>query len=71
MQPSFAEGPEIVAIPGPSVVPDRVLSAMHRAMPDIYAGELLEVIDEVFDALPARASSTSIPRYRTVDSILA
>ena len=59
MQTSFAEGPEIVAIPGPSVVPDRVLSAMHRAMPDIYAGELEDVIDEVFDALPGIAGTVS------------
>lgn len=55
----LAAGPEIVAIPGPSVIPDRVLNAMHRAMPDIYAGELTEVIDEVFDALPGIARTTS------------
>jgi alanine-glyoxylate transaminase/serine-glyoxylate transaminase/serine-pyruvate transaminase len=55
----LAAGPEIVAIPGPSVVPDRVLNAMHRAMPDIYAGELTEVIDDVFDALPGIAGTTS------------
>ena len=57
----LAAGPEIVAIPGPSVIPDRVLGAMHRAMPDIYAGELTEVIDEVFDALPRIARTTSRP----------
>lgn len=56
---SLAAGPEIVAIPGPTVVPARVLSAMHRAMPDIYDGELLAVTDEVFDALPAIAGTTS------------
>ena len=56
---SLAAGPEIVAIPGPSIIPDRVLNAMHRAMPDIYAGELTEVIDEVFEALPAVARTTS------------
>lgn len=55
----LAAGPEIVAIPGPSVVPDRVLNAMHRAMPDIYAGELTQVIDEVFDALPGIARTDS------------
>lgn len=55
----LAAGPEIVAIPGPSVIPDRVLNAMHRAMPDIYAGELTEIIDEVFDALPGIARTTS------------
>jgi len=56
---SLTAGPEIVAIPGPSIIPERVLGAMHRAMPDIYAGDLTEVIDEVFDALPAIAGTTS------------
>ena len=32
---------------------------MHRAMPDIYDGELTDVIDEVFDAPPAVARTTS------------
>lgn len=54
----LAAGPEIVAIPGPSTVPQRVLNAMHRSMPDIYDGELLTVTDEVFDALPALAGTT-------------
>lgn len=49
---------DLVAIPGPSVVPERVLSAMHRSMPDIYDGELLSVTDEVFDALPALAGTS-------------
>ena len=40
-------------------MPDRVLNAMHRAMPDIYSGELTEVIDDVFDALPTIARTTS------------
>ena len=40
-------------------MPERVLNAMHRPMPDIYAGELTDVIDEVFDALPALAGTTS------------
>ena len=31
------------AIPGPSVVPDAVLRAMHRAAPNIYAGEIVEL----------------------------
>ncbi len=54
---SLAAGPEIVAIPGPSVVPERVLAAMHRPMPDIYDGNLLGVTDDVFDALPAIAGT--------------
>lgn len=39
---SFAQGRPVVAIPGPSPVPDRVLRAMHRPSPDIYGLELAE-----------------------------
>jgi alanine-glyoxylate transaminase/serine-glyoxylate transaminase/serine-pyruvate transaminase len=37
---SLAAGHSIVAIPGPSPVPARVLRAAHRASPDIYGEEL-------------------------------
>ena len=40
---SFAAGRPVLAIPGPSPVPDRVLRAMHRPSPDIYGGELVEL----------------------------
>lgn len=33
----------MIAIPGPSPVPDRVLAAAHRASPDIYGEELAEL----------------------------
>lgn len=36
---NLSQGRSYVAIPGPSVVPDRVLAAMHRASPNIYAAE--------------------------------
>jgi len=49
---NLSQGREIVAIPGPSIIPDRVLSAMHRAMPDIYEGDLTTVIDSVWAGLP-------------------
>lgn len=49
---SLAGGRELVAIPGPSVIPDRVLNAMHRAMPDIYGDDLLAVSDEIYAELP-------------------
>jgi alanine-glyoxylate transaminase/serine-glyoxylate transaminase/serine-pyruvate transaminase len=39
----LAGGRSYLAIPGPSVVPDEVLSAMHRASPDIYAGALVDM----------------------------
>jgi alanine-glyoxylate transaminase/serine-glyoxylate transaminase/serine-pyruvate transaminase len=54
----LSSGQDVVAIPGPSVVPERVLAAMHRPMPDIYDGELLSVTDEVFDALPGLAGTS-------------
>ncbi len=38
-----AQGREYLAIPGPSVMPDAVLRAMHRAAPNIYAGELVDL----------------------------
>lgn len=36
----LASGRTYLAIPGPSVMPDRVLRAMHRAAPNIYEGDL-------------------------------
>ncbi|MEP1208535.1 MAG: aminotransferase class V-fold PLP-dependent enzyme [Rhizobiaceae bacterium] len=44
-----------LAIPGPSVIPERVLSAMHRASPNIYHGELVEMVDTLFPDLKAIA----------------
>ncbi|WP_420586480.1 pyridoxal-phosphate-dependent aminotransferase family protein [Ruegeria sp.] len=43
-QSSFAQGREYLAIPGPSVMPDAVLQAMHRPSPNIYEGELIEMM---------------------------
>lgn len=42
--PGLAHGRPYLAIPGPSVMPDRVLSAMHRAAPNIYEGELIDLV---------------------------
>lgn len=41
---SLAHGRPYLAIPGPSVIPDRVLAAMHRAAPNIYDGALPEMV---------------------------
>ncbi len=41
---SLANGRPYLAIPGPSVVPDIVLNAMHRAAPNIYEGELIDMM---------------------------
>ena len=42
-QMTLASGREFLSIPGPTTVPDEVLSAMHRPAIDIYSGALLEV----------------------------
>ena len=36
-------GREFLAIPGPTTVPDEVLSAMHRPAVDLYSGEIIQV----------------------------
>ena len=41
---TLGHGRHYLAIPGPSVIPDRVLRAMHRPAPNIYAGELVEMV---------------------------
>ena len=51
-------GRQYLAIPGPSVVPDRVLNAMHRASPDIYTGELHEMMPGLCEDLKQVARTT-------------
>lgn len=41
---SLSNGRHYLAIPGPSVVPDRVLQSMHRAAPDIYDPGLPDLV---------------------------
>ena len=55
MTRSLRHGRQLVAIPGPSVIPDRVLAAMHQAMPNIYEGELVDLSLSVISDLPAMA----------------
>lgn len=45
-------GRDNMAIPGPSIIPERVLAAMAKPMTDIYAGELVDVSARLFSALP-------------------
>ena len=51
-------GRMLTAMPGPSVIPDRVLNAMHASMPNIYTGALVETSLSNFDDLPAIARTT-------------
>lgn len=52
---SLAHGRHTLAIPGPSVMPDRVLAAMHRPAPNIYGGELIELTHSLIPDLKAVA----------------
>lgn len=55
---TLSNGRPYLAIPGPSVMPDRVLAAMHRAAPNIYTGALLDLVDEMIPDLRAVAGTT-------------
>ncbi|WP_298678896.1 aminotransferase class V-fold PLP-dependent enzyme [uncultured Lentibacter sp.] len=48
---SGAGGREYLAIPGPSVMPEAVLRAMHRSAPNIYAGELPDMMPALIAGL--------------------
>lgn len=48
---SFAYGRDLRVMPGPSVIPDRVLCAMHRAAPNIYGGALAEQTERALEGL--------------------
>lgn len=51
----LSNGRPYLAIPGPSVMPDRVLAAMHRAAPNIYTGALHELTESIYPDLKAVA----------------
>ena len=44
-------GREVLAMPGPTNIPDSVLNAMHRPAIDIYSGPLLEVTERCHEGL--------------------
>jgi len=48
---SLASGVEYLAIPGPSVMPDAVLRAMHRPAPNIYDGEIIDLTANIISRL--------------------
>jgi alanine-glyoxylate transaminase / serine-glyoxylate transaminase / serine-pyruvate transaminase len=55
---TVANGREILAIPGPTIIPDRVLAAMHRPAIDIYAGTMIGITDSCRTDLARLFSST-------------
>ncbi|HBM57893.1 MAG TPA: alanine--glyoxylate aminotransferase family protein [Citreicella sp.] len=56
---SLAHGRPYLAIPGPSVMPDAVLRAMHRASPNIYEGALVEMVADLIPDLQYVAQTTA------------
>lgn len=54
----LANGRSYLAIPGPSVMPDAVLQAMHRASPNIYKGELIDLTASLIPDLKSVARTS-------------
>ncbi len=52
---SLSQGRPYLAIPGPTVIPDRVLAAMQRPAPNIYEGALHRMVDGLLGDLRAVA----------------
>ncbi len=50
---TLSHGRPYLAIPGPSVVPDRVLQAMHQPAPNIYGGALADTVRSIIVDLKA------------------
>lgn len=55
---TLAHGRPYLAIPGPSTMPDRVLQAMHRGSPNIYDGQLIDLVASLWPDLRAVAGTT-------------
>ena len=55
---TLSTGRPYLAIPGPSVLPDRVLQAMQRPSPDIYQGELVDMVPGMIGDLKAIARTS-------------
>lgn len=55
---SLNHGFSHLAMPGPTVIPERVLQAMHRPSPDIYSGDLVDGSDALYADL-ARVARTA------------
>ncbi|MBY6166714.1 aminotransferase class V-fold PLP-dependent enzyme [Pseudooceanicola nitratireducens] len=54
---TLAAGRPYLAIPGPSVMPDAVLQAMHRPAPNIYEGAIVDMVRAMIPDLTAVAGT--------------
>ncbi|WP_120633813.1 alanine--glyoxylate aminotransferase family protein [Ruegeria sp. EL01] len=63
---SLSFGREYLAIPGPSVIPDKVRQAMHQPSPNIYEGPFAETIHSVkMDLKTIAGTSGDVALYAT------
>jgi alanine-glyoxylate transaminase/serine-glyoxylate transaminase/serine-pyruvate transaminase len=61
---TLAHGRPYLAIPGPSVMPERVLAAMHRGAPNIYAGPVVDLAASLWPDLQRLAGTkASVAAY--------
>lgn len=51
----------MVATPGPSIIPDRVLAAMAKPMPNMYEGDVVGITEEILTRLPTIARTSGHP----------
>ena len=56
---TLAAGRPYLAIPGPSVMPDAVLQAMHRPAPNIYEGAIVDMVRAMIPDLTAVAGTNN------------
>ncbi|SLN46867.1 pyridoxal-phosphate-dependent aminotransferase family protein [Roseisalinus antarcticus] len=55
---TLSNGRHYLAIPGPSVMPDEVLAAMHQPAPNIYEGDIVTLMEGVTRDLKTIAGTT-------------
>ena len=54
---SLSSGRDLFLTPGPSIMPDRVLNAMHQPAPNIYEGEMIGMTDSILADLAELAGT--------------
>ena len=71
---ALSQGRFYLAMPGPSVMPERVLQAMHQPCPNIYEGGLIELIQTLIPDLknvvgpPAQAAIYTANCHRATEA---
>ena len=55
---SLSRGRDHLATPGPSIIPEKVLTAMNRSAPNIYEGEIIAITESILSDLANFAGTT-------------